>query len=104
MATETRNRNHSAVFPEELPAWFIKLFTQEGDLVLDPFMGSGTTLQAAYRLRRNAIGTELKEEYFQVARARLDEIMLSRQPLLLEGKETYEASSSERNLRPRWLD
>ena len=104
MATETRNRNHSAVFPEELPAWFIKLFTQEGDLVLDPFMGSGTTLQAAYRLRRNAIGIELKEEYFQVARARLDEIMLSRQPLLLEGKETYEASSSERNLRPRWLD
>ncbi|MDP2917545.1 MAG: site-specific DNA-methyltransferase, partial [Dehalococcoidia bacterium] len=37
MATECGNRNHSAVFPEALPAWFIKLFTEEGDWVLDPF-------------------------------------------------------------------
>jgi len=41
-ATECGNRNHSATFPEALPEWFIKLFTKEGDMVLDPFMGSGT--------------------------------------------------------------
>jgi site-specific DNA-methyltransferase (adenine-specific)/site-specific DNA-methyltransferase (cytosine-N4-specific) len=42
LATECGNKNHSATFPEALPAWFIKLFTQPGDLVLDPFLGSGT--------------------------------------------------------------
>ena len=44
LATECNNKNHSAAFPEELPEWFIKLFTKEFDVVLDPFMGSGTTL------------------------------------------------------------
>lgn len=39
LATECNNKNHSAAFPEELPEWFIKLFTKEGDTVLDPFMG-----------------------------------------------------------------
>jgi site-specific DNA-methyltransferase (adenine-specific) len=39
MATETGNKSHSAVFPRDLPAWFIKLFTKPGDLVLDPFAG-----------------------------------------------------------------
>ncbi len=43
LATECSNKNHSAAFPEELPQWFIKLFTKVGDTVLDPFMGSGTT-------------------------------------------------------------
>jgi site-specific DNA-methyltransferase (adenine-specific) len=67
LATECGNKNHSAAFPEELPAWFIKLFTQEGDLVLDPFLGSGTTCMAAKTLGRDYIGIELKEEYFHVA-------------------------------------
>lgn len=66
MATETKNRSHSAVFPEALPEWFIKLFTQEGDTVLDPFMGSGTAVQVARRLNRNAIGIEILPEYFQL--------------------------------------
>ncbi len=43
LATECNNKNHSAAFPESLPAWFIKLFTKQHDTVLDPFMGSGTT-------------------------------------------------------------
>ena len=47
MATECNNQNHSATFPLALPTWFIKLFTKEGDLVLDPFMGSGTTALGA---------------------------------------------------------
>lgn len=66
LATECNNKNHSAAFPEELPEWFIKLFTKEYDLVLDPFMGSGTTLSVANRMRRNSIGIEIVPEYFEM--------------------------------------
>ena len=64
LATECGNKNHSAAFPEELPAWFIKLFTKERDVVMDPFMGSGTTLSAARKLRRNSIGIEIVKDYY----------------------------------------
>ena len=47
LATECSNKNHSAAFPEEFPEWFMKLFTKEKDTVLDPFMGSGTTILVA---------------------------------------------------------
>ncbi len=67
MATESSNKNHSAVFPKELPLWFIKLFTKEGDVVLDPFLGSGTTSIAAISLDRNSIGIEIKEDYYNLA-------------------------------------
>lgn len=67
MATECGNKNHSAAFPKELPSWFIKLFTDEGDVVLDPFMGSGTACVAAYELGRGYVGIELKDEYYQEA-------------------------------------
>lgn len=67
MATESSNKNHSAVFPKELPAWFIKLFTKIGDTVLDPFLGSGTTSIASFQLDRNSIGIEIKEEYYKLA-------------------------------------
>jgi len=67
MATETSNKNHSAVFPNELPSWFIKLFTKRGDIILDPFLGSGTTSVAALELDRNSIGIEIKKEYFDLA-------------------------------------
>jgi site-specific DNA-methyltransferase (adenine-specific)/site-specific DNA-methyltransferase (cytosine-N4-specific) len=64
LATECNNKNHSAAFPESLPEWFIKLFTQEQDTVLDPFMGSGTTNAVACRLLRNSIGIDILPEYF----------------------------------------
>jgi len=73
LATETKNRNHSAVFPDALPEWFIKLFTQEGDTVLDPFMGSGTTIRIAKSMRRNGIGIELLPEYFELAESEIAE-------------------------------
>ncbi|MCA0454787.1 MAG: site-specific DNA-methyltransferase [Chloroflexi bacterium] len=68
LATESSNRKHSAAFPQELPKWFIKLFTQEGDLVLDPFMGSGTTALAAKALGRHYLGIEIQPEYVELAR------------------------------------
>lgn len=67
LATETGNKGHSAAFPKELPVWFIKLFTQEGDVVLDPFMGSGTTCVAAVQLGRAAIGIDILDEYYRLA-------------------------------------
>jgi site-specific DNA-methyltransferase (adenine-specific)/site-specific DNA-methyltransferase (cytosine-N4-specific) len=71
IATECGNKNHSAAFPEELPSWFIKLFTKENDTVMDPFMGSGTTIFAAQKLRRNSIGIEILEGYYNAVRRSL---------------------------------
>lgn len=67
LATECSNTGHSAAFPIELPAWFIRLFTLPGDVVLDPFVGSGTTAVAAKQLGRKYIGIELKPEYHALA-------------------------------------
>lgn len=63
---------HSAPFPSELPEFLIKLFTKEGDIVLDPFLGSGTTLIEAKKLNRKGIGIELLEEYVQLAIKRIE--------------------------------
>ncbi len=71
-ATECANKNHSAAFPEALPEWFIKLFTKEGDVVLDPFMGSGTTLRVAGRLNRRSIGIDKIPEYCHRVRKELN--------------------------------
>jgi DNA modification methylase len=54
-----------------LPEWFVKLFTVEGDLVLDPFLGSGTTGVVCRRLNRRFIGMELKPEYVTIACERI---------------------------------
>ena len=67
MATECSNKNHSAVFPKSLPEWFIRLFTREGDIILDPFMGSGTTNIVAKEMNRNSIGIEILPEYYEIA-------------------------------------
>lgn len=81
LATECSNRNHSAAFPEDLPTWFIKLFTQADDVVLDPFIGSGTTAVAAKQLKRNYIGIDTNAEYCRQARKRVSKVQprLSRQ-------------------------
>jgi DNA modification methylase len=67
LATKSGNKNHSAAFPVELPKWFINLFTQEGDLVLDPFLGSGTSAVAAKTLGRHYLGIEIMPEYIELA-------------------------------------
>jgi site-specific DNA-methyltransferase (adenine-specific)/site-specific DNA-methyltransferase (cytosine-N4-specific) len=54
-----------------LPEWFIKLFTKESDTVLDPFMGSGTTLIVANRMNRHSIGIEIVPEYCEMVKRQL---------------------------------
>jgi len=67
LATECANRSHSATFPVSLPEWFIKLLTAEDDIVVDPFLGSGTTAMACIGLNRHYVGIELQEEYYKLA-------------------------------------
>jgi len=61
---------HPAMYPVELPLFLIKLTTLQGDIVFDPFLGAGTTLIAAERLKRRCFGIELKEEYVDIVLAR----------------------------------
>lgn len=93
MATECGNKNHSAAFPIDLPAWFIKLFTQPGDVVLDPFIGSGTTAVAAIELGRRYVGIDISEDYCNLSRQRtsgiqmqLLSVMEEREPYSHNGK------------------
>ncbi len=71
LATECGNKNHSAAFPKALPNWFIRLLTDPGDIVLDPFVGSGTTCVAARELGRSSVGIDTKREYCKLAREQL---------------------------------
>ena len=71
LGTESHNQDHCAAFPQTLPSWFIRLFTQEHDIVLDPFIGSGTTAVAAQKLNRQFIGIDISEKYCRVAQERL---------------------------------
>jgi site-specific DNA-methyltransferase (adenine-specific) len=77
MATECGNKNHSAAFPEELPTWFIKLFTKEGDYVLDPFVGSGTSCLAAKKLKRNYLGIDILENNITISKERIAQCQLN---------------------------
>jgi len=72
IATECSNRNHSATFPVELPIWFQRLFTRKGDVVLDPFIGVGTTAIAAKMLGRSFLGVEASIDYIEEAKRNLE--------------------------------
>ena len=93
LATECFNRNHSAAFPIELPKWFIKLYTLPGDLVLDPFLGSGTTALAAIQLARSYVGIDLNPEYVNISRSRVTETQIGL-PNIAEEQEDYQLPSS----------
>lgn len=64
-------KEHHAIFPAELPEFFIQHFTKPKDIILDPFMGTGTTAVAAERLSRKYIGIDISEEYCELARKRV---------------------------------
>jgi DNA modification methylase len=86
MATECANKGHSATFPVALPAWFIRLFTRPGELVLDPFVGSGTTAVAARELGRHYIGIDISPEFCEVAQQRLKSRPRGRQSNATNGR------------------
>jgi site-specific DNA-methyltransferase (adenine-specific) len=102
---ESKKRvGHPAPFPLELPRRCIKLFSYVGDLVLDPFVGSGTTLLAAIMHNRRCIGIEIERRYCELARQRIEEYLRTRQYALLisEEKTDYGAivSVEEENHTP----
>jgi modification methylase len=66
-----RQLGHEAMFPEELPRRLIRMFTFVGDTVLDPFLGSGTTVKAALGLGRNAVGYEINEDFMEIIREKM---------------------------------
>lgn len=70
----TSKFNHPAPFPEELPKRCIKMFSHIGDTILDPFLGSGTTLATTMHLNRKGVGTDISYEYCKTAFRRLEKI------------------------------
>jgi len=71
----SNRREHSAVFPIELPTWFIKLFTKKNDIVLDPFIGSGTTALSCILLDRKFIGIEIIKKYVNECKENISELL-----------------------------
>lgn len=67
-----KQNNHIAMFPEELPARLIKMFSFSGETVLDPFLGSGTTSLAARNLGRNSIGYEINQDFIPIVKDKLN--------------------------------
>jgi DNA modification methylase len=69
--TGASTRDHPAPYPLEIPSRLVQMFSFVGDTVLDPFVGSGTTVQAAIQSGRNAIGVDIEDSYLRYARARI---------------------------------
>ena len=87
MLPESAKRvNHPAPFPVELPERLINLYTYKGDLVLDPFMGSGTTLVAASRAQRRYVGYDAEAKYVEIARSRLATEVVVAQPSAVQSE------------------
>ena len=72
ITTKPYKEAHFAVFPKDIPTYCIKAGTKEGDVVLDPFMGSGTTALVAQEFGRKWVGVELNPEYAEMARTRIE--------------------------------
>lgn len=73
-AVSAKKIGHPAPFPIELPKRLIEFYSFEGDIVLDPFMGSGTSALAALELKRNFIGYEINQDYIKLAHFRINEM------------------------------
>jgi len=89
---------HPAVFPIALPKKCIELFTHNGELVLDPFAGIGTTLVAAKDLGRNAVGFDLNEKYVEFANKRIAELLQT-----IDGTKQIEICDDAINI-PKYLE
>lgn len=69
---KSNKTGHPAVFPKRIAIDHIKSWSNEGDIVLDPFLGSGTTALAAIEMGRHYIGFEISEDYFEICKSRID--------------------------------
>jgi len=93
---KTTNENglrHPAIFPIMLPERLISIFSQENDLILDPFVGSGSTLIAAKQSKRYSVGIELSDEFIELYKRRFDNMGLfddeKYRPILNKGDARY---------------
>jgi site-specific DNA-methyltransferase (adenine-specific) len=75
--------NHPCPFPEEIPHRLTTLYSYPGELVLDPFVGSGQTTKVAHALERRYVGYDIIEKYVELARQRIDEPLYLRQEQLI---------------------
>lgn len=93
--------DHPCPFPEEIPYRLIRLFTYEGELVLDPFCGAGTTLKVAENLKRRWVGYEINEKYADMATKRASEPLVLRKQLIVNyDKIRYGAASTPEPPKP----
>ena len=76
-AEQARKVGHPAPFPVKLPYRLIQLYTFEGEIVLDPFIGSGQAAIAAIKTRRHYVGYDINEEYIKLAERRIKEFFLT---------------------------
>jgi len=95
--TESTQGSHSAPFPRALPEFFIKAFSDAGDVVFDPFMGSGTTMAAAALLDRTAYGCEISPAYCDVILRRVMNLT-GETPILAATGETFAAVAESRGV------
>lgn len=76
MKNEVANVNHPCPKPTNVMMWIIERTTLQGDTILDPFCGSGTTGVACVKLSREFIGMELNEDYLKIAKKRIEDAQL----------------------------
>ena len=86
-ARQKKHLKHGATYPEKLCDRLISMYSKQGDTVLDPFLGTGTTVVAAVKNNRNGIGIELTERFFSVATDSINEVLNSSQLSLLSDEQ-----------------
>jgi DNA modification methylase len=95
--TESSQGSHSAPFPRAVPEFFIKAFSDAGDVIFDPFLGSGTTIAAAHGLNRAGYGIEISPAYCDVILRRIAELT-GEEPVLAETTKTMAEVAAERGV------
>lgn len=83
-ARQKKHLKHGATYPEKLCERLIRMYSKAGDVVLDPFLGTGTTVVAAIKEQRNAIGIELTDRFFTVANESVEEVVSDQQLSLFD--------------------
>ncbi len=111
--TGASTKQHPAPFPMELATRLVQMFSFSGDIVLDPFCGSGTTIIAAFRTHRNSVGVEIDPEYcriaarflkaesanlFSTAKLRFEKITMEAPNLVGENQALYELTPAKKRL------